>query len=61
MKLNSKIISSIFKSNKNEIDKFCSHLLKKKLNFFFIKGLERDKVLIQILKRIKLDQHYNFF
>jgi len=56
MKINSNRLSSIFRTNKNEINKFCSHLLKKKLNFSYIKGLERDRVLIQILKRIRSDQ-----
>ena len=56
MKINSNILSNIFRTNKNEINKFCSHLLKKKLNFSYIKGLERDRVLIQILKRIRSDQ-----
>ena len=55
MKINRKILSTIFHTNKNEINKFCSHLLKKKINFSYIKGLERDKVLIQILKRIRSD------
>lgn len=55
MKINLKILSTIFRTNKNEINKFCSHLLKKKINFSYIKGLERDKVLIQILKRIRSD------
>ena len=56
MKINTKVLSTIFRTNKNEISKFCSHLLKKKLNFSYIKGLERDRVLIQILNRIKTDQ-----
>lgn len=55
MKINLKILSTIFRTNKNEINKFCSHLLKKKINFSYVKGLERDKVLIQILKRIRSD------
>ena len=55
MKINRKILSTIFHTNENEINKFCSHLLKKKINFSYIKGLERDKVLIQILKRIRSD------
>ncbi len=32
MRINSNVLSNIFRTNKNEINKFCSHLLKKKLN-----------------------------
>ena len=30
MRINSKILSTIFHTNKEEINKYCSHLLKKK-------------------------------
>lgn len=56
MRINSKILSTIFHTNKEEINKYCSHLLKKKISYSYIKGLERDKVLVQILKRIRTDQ-----
>ena len=55
MKINSNILSKLFHTNKKEINNFCSHLLKKNLNFYFIKGDERDKVLLDILKRIRSD------
>ncbi|WP_440908666.1 hypothetical protein [Candidatus Pelagibacter sp.] len=55
MKINIKILSELFKTNKSEIKNFCSHLVKKKIIFNYIKGEERDKVLVDILKRIRLD------
>ena len=55
MFINSSILSKIFKTNKKEIEAFCKHQLKKKIKFKYLKGLEREKVIIKILERIKLD------
>ena len=39
MRINSKILSTIFHTNKEEINKYCFHLLKKKIIYSYIKGL----------------------
>ena len=56
MKINSSLLSKIFKTNKKEIEIFCKDQLKKKIIFEYLKGQERDKVIIKILERIKNDR-----
>jgi len=55
MEINNKILSTLFKTNKKEINKYCGHLLKKKIKFYDLSIKERDLVIIKMLDRIKHD------
>ena len=53
MKINTKVLSTIFRTNKMKLVNFV-HICLKKLNFSYIKGLKKRQSLIQILKELKL-------
>ena len=56
MKINSKILSKVFHAKEKEINNFCSILLRKKIRYKYLKGVERDQVFIKILERIRSDK-----
>ena len=55
MNINSKLLSKLFHTNKNEIDKFCNSLFYKRIRYYDLTREERDSVIIKILNRIKHD------
>ena len=55
MNINSKLLSKLFDTNKNEIDKFCNILFYKRIRYYDLTREERDSVIIKILNRIKHD------
>lgn len=55
MNIDSKILSKLFNTNKNEIEKFCNVLNFKKIRYYDLTREERDSVIIKILNRIKYD------
>jgi hypothetical protein len=56
MFITSQSLSSLFRTSKKEIEKNCKELLKKKIFFQYIKGRERDSVIIKIIERILSDK-----
>ena len=56
MLINSKVLSRLFKASQKEINFFCADLLKKKIEFKYLKEKEKEKVIIKILKKISADK-----
>ena len=56
MHINSVLLAKIFKTNYSEINKYCRHLYKKKINYYFVSKKERDTLILNILKKISIDR-----
>ena len=52
MLVSAKNLSKLFNTDYEEIKLHCDHLLKKKLYFKYLRGFEKEKVVIDIIKRI---------
>jgi hypothetical protein len=52
MLVSAKNLSKLFNTDYKEIKLHCDHLLKKKLYFKYLRGFEKEKVVIDIIKRI---------
>jgi len=46
------LLAKLFHSNVREINNFCKKLLNRKIQYKFLKGSERDTIVIKILQRI---------
>lgn len=55
MNIDTKLLSKLFNTNKNEINKFCNKLYKNKIRYYELPREERDSIIIKILNRIKQD------
>jgi hypothetical protein len=55
MNIESKLLSKLFEAKESEIDEYCKHLYKKKINYYELPKKERDSIIIKILDRIKKD------
>ena len=56
MQINTKKLSTLFKTNKTEIQKFCSTQLRQKIEYQYLSIEERDLIVIKILERINEDK-----
>ena len=52
MILSQKLLAKLFHSNVREISNFCKKLLNRKIQYKFLKGSERDSIVIKILQKI---------
>jgi len=52
MLVSAKNLSKLFNADYKEIKLHCDHLLKKKLYFKYLRGFEKEKVVIDIIQRI---------
>jgi hypothetical protein len=52
MLVSAKNLSKLFNADYKEIKLHCDHLLKKKLYFKYLRGFKKEKVVIDIIKRI---------
>tara|TARA_A100001015_G_scaffold2039_1_gene2777 strand:- start:11253 stop:12215 length:963 start_codon:yes stop_codon:yes gene_type:complete len=55
MNIDTKLLSKLFNTNRNEINKFCNKLYKNKIRYYELSREERDSIIIKILNRIKQD------
>jgi len=55
MNIDTKLLSKLFNTNKNEINKFCNKLYKNKIRYYELPREERDSIIIKILNKIKND------
>lgn len=56
MNINSGLLAKLFKTNINEVNKYCKKKIEKKIEFFYLKQKENNDLILKILNKIFTDK-----